>query len=123
MASLNLTGTLLHTADSGDQQTEEILSVLRNNYSEGDVGTKKVIAPSATEDLNLVDNAPTAGTFLLIVSDQPLDVVINASLTAIPCNELLVITASSAVGDQINSVSVTNNSATANATIRYYLVK
>lgn len=123
MSNLQLTGTLVHTNNTGAQCTEELLSVLRNNFSEGNVGSKKVIAAAATEALNLVDAGPSAGSFFVLISDQPLAVTLNASLTPIPCNELLVITASTVSGTTVDSVSVQNLSATTAANIRFYFVK
>jgi hypothetical protein len=123
MSSLKLTGQVTLTPTSGIQSILNNLVVARSNYNEGDGFSTTQVAASATKALNFVDSPTAGGTLFIMFSDQPLSVAINGLAANVPCNEMMVLTASATTGNQINSISVTNLNAIDQAIISYMLVK
>lgn len=121
--SFRIAGTIVTTPAAGGQNTLENINVARNTITQ-DTGVNKVIpAAGLGVQLELVDSPTAGGTLFALFSDQPLNVYVNGSGTALPCNEALIISASTVIGSLIDQVSVDNLSVAVDANIRYYLVK
>ena len=121
--NFRLTGNIVGTPASGSQSTLENIDINIITVNEDMAGDKIIGAGAAGVSLPLIDPAPSNGTFFVLFTDQPLNVYINGSVTATPCDRILVLSASTVVGSLITQIDVDNLSVTTDANVRYYFIK